>query len=199
MNVFFFFSSNEAYRVEKEKEEKLNRLEQRRNRLAAILDDEKLRFQNELSSIRHSSRESVPEMKGRAEVLRSAREKERQAIAEEKLYEHWISNDPDLRSIEQQKLENLQPEYWSEQLNEKRLVQQEEEENNLKYQQELRQRLDEQERYEQEEQYERKRRLDELKSILQQQMEELKEKDEEVISSSSSFNKSNFVSFRWKC
>ena len=80
-------------------------------------------------------------MKVRAEALRSAREKERQVVAEEKLYEHWVTNDPDLRSIEQQKLENLQPEYWSEQLNEKRLVQKEEEENNLKYQEELRQRF----------------------------------------------------------
>jgi hypothetical protein len=119
-------------------------------------------------------------MKMRAESLRSAREKERQAIADEKLYEHWITNDPDLRSIEQQKLENIQPEYWSEQLNERRLVQQQEEENNLKYQQELRQRLDEQERLEQEGQYERKRRVEDLKMILQQQMDELKEKEEEV-------------------
>lgn len=119
-------------------------------------------------------------MKHRAENLRSAREKERQAVAEEKLYEHWIANDPDLRSIEQQKLEGLQPEYWSEQLNEKRLVQQQEDETNFKYQQELRQRLEEQERFEQEEENERKRRIDELKYILQQQMDELKEKDEEV-------------------
>jgi hypothetical protein len=119
-------------------------------------------------------------MKSRAESLRSAREKERQAIANEKLYEHWVTNDPDLRTIEQQKLENLQPDYWSDQLNEKRLVQQEEEDINLKYQQELRQRLDEQEKIEQEEQYERKRRIEQLKSILQQQMDELKEKDEEV-------------------
>jgi hypothetical protein len=137
-------------------------------------------FENELSSIRQSSRESIPDMKIRAESLRSAREKERQAIADEKLYEHWITNDPDLRSIEQQKLENLQPEYWSDQLNEKRLVQQEEEEDNFKYQQQLRQRLDEQEKLEQEEQYQRKRRIEQLKNILQQQMDELKQKDQEV-------------------
>ncbi len=37
--------SNEAYRVQKETEEKSNRLEQRRNRLAAILEGEKLKFQ----------------------------------------------------------------------------------------------------------------------------------------------------------
>lgn len=119
-------------------------------------------------------------MKARAESLRSAREKERQIIANEKLHEHWIANDPDLRSIEQQKLENRQPEYWSEQVNQKRLVQQEEEDENLKYQQEVQERLDQQMRFEREEQDERKRRIDELKYILQEQMEELKQKDEEV-------------------
>ena len=138
-------------------------------------------------------------MKVRAEALRSAREKERQVVAEEKLYEHWVTNDPDLRSIEQQKLENLQPEYWSEQLNEKRLVQKEEEENNLKYQEELRQRLDEQERLEREEQSEKRRRLDELKYILQEQMEELKEKDEEVIVLNNKIFKNESFLFRLKC
>lgn len=133
-----------------------------------------------MAAVRQSSRESVSDMKSRAESLRSAREKERQAVANEKLYEHWIANDPDLRSIEQQKLQNLQPEYWSDQLNEKRLAQKEEEEMNFRYQQELRQRLDEQEKFEQEEQNERKKRIEQLKMILQQQMEELKEKEEEV-------------------
>ena len=37
--------SNEAYRGQQEKEDKHNRLEQRRNRLAAILDEEKQQFQ----------------------------------------------------------------------------------------------------------------------------------------------------------
>ena len=119
-------------------------------------------------------------MKNRAESLRSAREKERQAVANEKLYEHWISNDPDLRSIEQQKLEGIQPEYWSEQIHERRLANEEEQQTDLQYQEELRQRLDEEANFEREEQNERKRRIDELKSILQQQMEEIKEKEEEV-------------------
>ena len=119
-------------------------------------------------------------MKNRAESLRSAREKERQAVANEKLYEHWVSNDPDLRSIEQQKLENVQPEYWSEQMNERRLADQEEQQSNLQYQAELQQRLDEEAKFEVEEQNERKRRIDELKMILQEQMEEIREKEEEV-------------------
>lgn len=119
-------------------------------------------------------------MKMRAESLRSAREKERQAVADEKLYQHWISNDPDLRSIEQQKLENLQPEHWSDQISERRAARDEENEENFRYQQELKQRLDEEEKIEQEEQNERKRRIGQLKMILQEQMEEIKEKEEEV-------------------
>lgn len=39
------FSSHDANRVQQEKEEKLNHLEQRRNRLAAILEAEKTKFQ----------------------------------------------------------------------------------------------------------------------------------------------------------
>ena len=121
-------------------------------------------------------------MKSRAENLRSAREKERRAVADEKLFEHWVANDPELRSIEQQKLQGLQPEYWSEQQNERRLAKQEEDEADQRYQEELRFRLDEQEKNEQEEQNERKRRIEQLKYILQEQMDELKEKEEEVSS-----------------
>lgn len=131
-------------------------------------------------SLRQSSRETVPEMKARAEVLRSAREKERQAVADERLHQHWISNDPDLRSIEKQKLENLQPDIWSDQINERRAAEAEEDEIDYQYQRELKERLNEQERVEQEQQLERKRRIGELRSILEQQMDELKEKEEEV-------------------
>ena len=142
-----------------------------------------------MTAVRQSSRESVPEMKMRAETLRSAREKERKAMADEKLYQHWITNDPDLRSIEQQKLENIQPEYWSGQINERRVARAEEEEQDLLYQEELRLRMDEEEKLEIEQQNERKRRIDQLKMILQQQMDELREKEEEVcfFSSSSSY------------
>jgi hypothetical protein len=130
--------------------------------------------------MRQSSRESIPEMKIRTNSLRSAREKERQAIVDEKLNEHWITNNPDLRSIEQQKLEHLQPEYWAEQLNKRRLEQQQEEENNIKYQQELRQRLNEHDKQEEEGQNERKKRIEQLKTILTQQMDEIKLREEQV-------------------
>jgi hypothetical protein len=120
-------------------------------------------------------------MKIRGDSLRSTYQKERQTIADEKLDDHRITNNLNLCSIEQQKLENLQPEYWSEQLNEKLLIQrEEEEETDIKYQEEFRQRLDEYDRQEQEKQIERENRIVQLKIILQQQMNEIKRQEEEV-------------------
>jgi len=121
-------------------------------------------------------------MKFRGDSLRSVRETDRQTIADEKLYDHQITNNLDLRSIEQQKLESLQPDYWSEELNERRLVQEEEEE--------LSQRLDEHDK-----QIERQKRIGRLKIILQQQMNEIKQKEKEVFFSYiySFFEKTNHL------
>jgi hypothetical protein len=127
-------------------------------------------MQSELISHRQSSRASIPQMKTRPDSLRSVREKEPQITADEKLNQIWITNNPDLHSIDQQKLENLQPDYWSEQLSEKRSMQ------------EVCQRLDEQNKQEQEGQKERKTRSQQLKMILQQQMDEFNQKEEEVLS-----------------
>ncbi|CAF1107207.1 unnamed protein product, partial [Rotaria sordida] len=168
--------SDDALRIEQEKQDKLNRLQQRRTHLSAILEAEKTKYQNELASTRQSSRESMPYMKIGDNSLHSAHETERQTIVHEENNKHGTINNPSLCSIEQ-KLENLQPEYWSEQHNERHLVQEEEEEeeNNVKYQQELRHDL-----YEQDKQEENKRtnRIQQLKIILQQQMDELKQKEE---------------------
>jgi hypothetical protein len=109
-------------------------------------------------------------MKTRSDSLRSVHGKEPQITADEKLNQVWITNNPDLHSIEQQKLENLQPDYWSEQLSEKRSMQ------------EVCQTLDEQNKQEQEGQKERKTRSQQLKMILQQQMDEFNQKEEEVLS-----------------
>jgi hypothetical protein len=117
-------------------------------------------------------------MKTRPDSLRSVREKEHQITTDENVHQVWITNNHDLHSIEQQKLENLQPDYWSEQLTEKRFMQ---EEDSLKYQQEVCQPLYEQNKQEQEGQKERKTRSQQLKMILQQQMDEFNQKEEEVL------------------
>jgi ribonuclease D len=111
-------------------------------------------------------------MKTRDESLRSTREEERQVIADDKLHEYSITNSPDLRSVEQQQqqqLENFQSDYWSEQLNENRFVQEE-------YHQEQCPPLDEDDKQEQE----RQKRIEQLKFLLQQQMNQIKQKEQEV-------------------
>ena len=173
--------SNEAHLREQQREEKVNRLEQRRNRLSVLLEAEKNTFQEELASIRQSSRLSMPEMKIRAQSLRSARENERQAIAKEKLFEHWISNDPELRAVEQEKAERNQPEVWSTQINERRMANEEEERDEQRAEEERRRIEEEEDRLDREEQDQKqKRRREELKTILNEQMEQIKHNERQV-------------------
>lgn len=113
-------------------------------------------------------------MKIPVDSLRSAHEKERQTIANEKLYDHQIINNSDSYSIDPEKFENLQLENFSE---------------------ELSQRLDEHDR-----QIERQKRIGKLKIILQEQMNEIKQKEEEVfllISIFFFFQKNKLFEFSW--
>ena len=182
--LYFIHCSNDAHLREQQRDDRSNRLEQRRNRLSALLETEKDVFQKELASIRQSSRLSMPEMKLRAESLRSVRENERQAIAKEKLFEHWIINDPELRGVEQEKAERDQPEVWSTQINERRQANEEEERNELRLEHERRRTQEEDDRMDREEQEEKqKRRREELKRILNEQMEQIKLNEQQVRSS----------------
>ena len=101
---------------------------------------------------RRISRESIPETKTRADSLRS----DRQAIPDEKLYETQRTNTLDLGSLEPQNTTNIQPEYWSEQLDERRLV----------HQKESRQHRDESDRQEQEGHTDRKKKNYTIKSYF---------------------------------
>jgi len=113
-------------------------------------------------------------MKIPVDSLRSVHEKERQTIANEKSYDHQIINNSDSYSIDPEKFENLQLENFSE---------------------ELSQRLDEHDR-----QIERQKRIGKLKIILQEQMNEIKQKEEEVfllISIFFFFQKNKLFEFSW--
>ena len=139
--------------------------------------------------MRQGSRPSFAEMKTRAESLRATRENERQTLANDKLYEHWLTNDPQLRSIERDKLQHLQPEHWAQQINDKRYNQQQQQQIEAEYEEERRRHLDEQQQIEQDKEQQRKRRIEQLRIVLQQQINELKQKEEEV----RLFNQTNFL------
>lgn len=119
-------------------------------------------------SIRQSSRDSTPYVKtGVYDSLHSNHENECQTIVNEELNINCKLNNISSDSIEQRKHENSQAEYWSEQLNEMHLIQRQEEENNTRYEQEL---LEEK----------REKRIEQLKTILQQKMDEFKQKERKV-------------------
>ena len=92
---------------------------------------------------------------------RSAGDKDRQVMSDEKSNDHWPSDNRECHSIEELRLDNFQVDQLSERSNENR--------------------FDEHDRQEEEErQTERQIRIVQLKIILQQQMNELKQKEEEV-------------------
>lgn len=122
---------------------------------------------------------SVDALKQRAENLRSAREDERKKLAEEKLYEHWRMNNPEIREIESKKFNNYVVSNWEnqiserhEQVNKEKLMDHE----YVKY-------LEQEREKELEKDIELKRlklsRELELKEILKQQMIELKQREAE--------------------
>jgi trichoplein keratin filament-binding protein len=122
---------------------------------------------------------TVDALKQRAETLRSAREDERKKIAQEKLYEHWRVNNPELREIESKKLNNHVVNNWEVQIdekNEKLIKEKEYDEEYVRYLEKERERALEKDT-------ELKRlklnRELELKEILKQQMIELKQREAE--------------------
>ena len=122
---------------------------------------------------------TVDALKQRADTLRSAREDERKKLAQEKLYEHWRLNNPELREIESKKLNDHVVNNWESQIGEKneQLIREKEyDEDYVKYLEKERERALEKDT-------ELKRlklnRELELKEILKQQMIELKQREAE--------------------
>ena len=121
--------------------ERLQKMSERRSKLRALLDREKITQEAELKSMRTApvgqvgaSVPGVPSggnsggggisanlevLRNRAEALKSAKEESRRKLAEQKLYENWRSNHPELRELESKKMEEHVVGAWSEQLKQK--------------------------------------------------------------------------------
>lgn len=126
--------------------ERLEKLQQRREKLRALFERDKATQETEIKTIRAaqqtgigggvlgissttgsagvsaavSSRDNMVEaMKNRVDSIRSAREDSRRKLAEQKLYENWRQNNPELRQLESKKLEEHVVSAWSDQIREK--------------------------------------------------------------------------------
>jgi trichoplein keratin filament-binding protein len=122
---------------------------------------------------------TVDALKQRAETLRSAREDERKKVAQEKLYEHWRVNNPELREIESKKLNNFVVDNWESQISEKHEKLNKEKEQDDEYVRYLEQERErELEKDSELKRLKLNRELD-LKEILKQQMIELRQREAE--------------------
>ncbi|KAL4223980.1 hypothetical protein ACF0H5_017439 [Mactra antiquata] len=108
-----------AYRKGKKEEEKKKNLQRRRLKLSQMLKEERDQYEAELKGFSRDNYSRLDDMKDRADTLRSAREEKRKNVAQEKLYEHWRQNNPDIRRIESDQMKDYIVGSWPAQVNEK--------------------------------------------------------------------------------
>jgi len=109
----------DAYQSSVENDVKAASLKRRRDKLASLIQRETQAYQAELRGLSSSNFDRLEQMKERANGLKSAREEKRQKLAQEKLYEHWRENNPDLRTVESKLLQEHVVEEWGDQKVEK--------------------------------------------------------------------------------
>lgn len=167
---------------EEKKEERKRMVKQRQNSLKALLQNDSIKYEEELKNLRINGKDNsntVYSLKLRAENLKSAREEDRKKLAQEKLYENWRVNNPEIRELESKKFQSHVVEKWSDQIREKEdasIMEQNEQNEYIKYLEAERQKAEDLD-------IELRRlklnREIELKEILKQQMIELKQREAE--------------------
>lgn len=172
--------SVQAYRKGKKEEEKKKSLERRRLKLGKMLKEEKDQWEAELKGYSKDNYTRLDEMKERADTLRSAREEKRKHVAQEKLYEHWRQNNPDIRKIESEQLKDHVISNWPVQKQER----QERIESARKEKEEYEKQMEEErleaiarDRQRMEEKIEEEKKL---KEMLKEQMLEIRARDAEA-------------------
>ncbi|XP_022104626.1 trichoplein keratin filament-binding protein-like [Acanthaster planci] len=111
-----FHNSMDAYRKRDERELRALRLRNRRHKLKQLLDDERERYAAELRGLSLGNYERLKGMKERTDELKSQKEEKRKQIADQRLYDHWRQNNPDLRKIESEMHKKHVVHGWGEQV-----------------------------------------------------------------------------------
>ncbi|XP_059510942.1 trichoplein keratin filament-binding protein isoform X1 [Stegostoma tigrinum] len=169
-----FQKSMTAYHQNRQQQEKLCNLEQRRKKLQRLLQEEQDLLEAELRELKVDTRSVIEDAKEKTEELKSAREDRRRKVAEQLLYEHWKKNNIELRKIESELHKMHVTGSWSSQITEKQ--QKEEAEMEEKKRLENEYEIARRQAIERMKQEEERRRQEDLKQaeILRQQMEELR-------------------------
>ncbi|KAM8885958.1 trichoplein keratin filament-binding protein isoform 1-T1 [Spinachia spinachia] len=172
--------SMSAYNKQKLKEEKKASLEQRRNRLRVLLQEEHARLEAELREVVPDTSTLASQLVQKTEELRTVREERRKKLAQELLREHWKKNNTELQKVESELHKDHVVSQWHEQISEKKQQDMAEQEQNRRFENEY-------ERTRKEalarmKLAEEKRKSEELRRAeeLCKQMEELKLREEEA-------------------
>lgn len=165
------------------KDERKKLVQARQQKIKELFRKENEAYEAEMKRIRAGEKLEIPSSmnmaKSRLESIRQMKEDERRKLAEEKLYENWRLNNPELRNLESKKLNDLVVGQWKDQVKEREeaMINEKNLEFEFAHQLDLRKARDEQ--YEQEQRQKRKELEVELKEILKQQMIEIKQREAE--------------------
>nr|KAG5713133.1 hypothetical protein BaRGS_007660 [Batillaria attramentaria] len=156
------------------------KLKRRQEKLRELFLEESRSLEAELKGMSRQNYDRVEAMKERAEGLRSAREEKRKRIAEEKLYDHWQQNNPDIRQVQSELLKDHVIDQWSHQIEEAEMKAEEE----RKRKEEVERQMEEERlaalELERQKEEKKLREEKELRDHLKKQMLELKQREEEA-------------------
>ncbi|XP_063396528.1 trichoplein keratin filament-binding protein-like [Mytilus trossulus] len=173
-------SSMDKYKAIQDKDEKTERLKKRRLKLGQMLREERNSWEAELKGFSRDNYSRLEDMKERTDTLRSAREEKRKQLAEEKLYEYWKLNNPDLRKIESEQLKDHVVGKWSGQVEEKEQKLDQERREKEKFEKQMEEERLQALASERQKEEEKLREEIRIKDIVQEQMYELKEREHEA-------------------
>ncbi|CAH1801077.1 unnamed protein product [Owenia fusiformis] len=175
-----FHNSMDAYRDQHDRETKVLLLKKRRLKLGKLLKNESNQYEAELKGVSRGNFDLMEDMKERTDELKSAREEKRKKIAEEKLYDHFRKNNPDLRELETEQHKRHVIGAWGEQASEKQQELENARREKERYEEELERRRRaaiEHERSLEEQKYNKEK---EIKQVLMTQVQELKAREKEA-------------------
>ncbi|XP_017269193.1 trichoplein keratin filament-binding protein [Kryptolebias marmoratus] len=175
-----FQQSMSAYHNQRLKEEKKANLEQRRDWLRVMLQEEQDQLEAELREVVPDRAALTSELVQKTEELRLAREERRKKVAQELLKEHWKRNNPEIRQVESALHKDHVVSRWQEQISEKKQKEVTEQEEKRRFENEYertrREALERMKQAEERKKEEERQRAEELRK----QMEELKQREKEA-------------------
>lgn len=114
--------SKQQEESDEQKEQRIKSVKDRQHKLKNLITSESLKYEQELKELRISGKDNsntLDSLKNRIDMIKSAREEDRKRLAEEKLYQSWRENNPEIRQLESKQFEKYVHDTWSGQMKEK--------------------------------------------------------------------------------